>query len=230
VQFTDQSSGNINFWAWSFGDGGTSTLRSPVYTYTSLGLYTVTLIVSGRDGSDIEAKTDYITVVEGVQITLDPMAGGTLVYTRAEGGSTIVQVPPGAVTDTVTLRYVPILTVTNEPDSFHFAGFAFSLNVYRNGVAAPGYRFAQPVTITVNYADDDIAGLDEGTLTLHTWNGSAWVDAAESCTPVSTYQRNPLDNWLSVAICHLSELALFARPTTPAAGKVYMPVILKTGS
>ena len=32
VQFTDASTGNIATWAWTFGDGGTSTLQNPIHT------------------------------------------------------------------------------------------------------------------------------------------------------------------------------------------------------
>ncbi len=62
VTFTDLSSGLINTWAWDFGDGGSSTLQFPVYTYDTAGIYTVSLTVDGPGGSDVMVKTDYITV------------------------------------------------------------------------------------------------------------------------------------------------------------------------
>lgn len=62
VQFTDQSTGNPSSWAWDFGDGGTSSLQHPSYTYYAAGTYTVSLTVSGAGGSDTENKTNYITV------------------------------------------------------------------------------------------------------------------------------------------------------------------------
>lgn len=62
VQFTDQSTGNITSWHWDFGDGSTSTEQNPIHTYTSPGVYTVTLTVSGPGGSDTETKPNYITV------------------------------------------------------------------------------------------------------------------------------------------------------------------------
>ena len=51
VRFTDGSIGSPVAWAWSFGDGGTSTLQNPAHTYTSNGFYTVTLLASFADGS-----------------------------------------------------------------------------------------------------------------------------------------------------------------------------------
>lgn len=63
VQFTDQSSGVITAWLWDFGDGAPgSALQSPTHTYATAGVYNVSLTVSGPGGSDIEAKTGFITV------------------------------------------------------------------------------------------------------------------------------------------------------------------------
>ena len=62
VTFSDLSSGTFTSWLWDFGDGVTSTLQSPSHTYTSTGVYTVTLSVSGPGGSDQEIKVGYIFV------------------------------------------------------------------------------------------------------------------------------------------------------------------------
>jgi PKD repeat protein len=37
IQFTDQSTGHPNSWAWNFGDGSTSAAQNPVHTYTKAG-------------------------------------------------------------------------------------------------------------------------------------------------------------------------------------------------
>ncbi|MHA2282672.1 MAG: DNRLRE domain-containing protein [Promethearchaeota archaeon] len=70
VSFTDQSIGQITSWSWDFGDGGMSTLQNPSYTYTTAGTYTVSLTVTGPDGSDSETKVDYITVTDGAPVTV----------------------------------------------------------------------------------------------------------------------------------------------------------------
>ena len=62
VQFTDESTGNVTAWLWNFGDGTTSTEQNPIYTYTAVGNYTVSLAVTRAGASDTETKTDYITV------------------------------------------------------------------------------------------------------------------------------------------------------------------------
>ena len=62
VSFTDQSTGIITSWSWNFGDSGTSTVRHPAHTYNNGGSYTVSLTVSGPNGSDIKTRIDYISV------------------------------------------------------------------------------------------------------------------------------------------------------------------------
>lgn len=66
VLFTDQSTGTITSYLWNFGDGGTSTSANPSHTYPSGGTYTVSLAVTGPDGSDTKTKINYITVTEPV--------------------------------------------------------------------------------------------------------------------------------------------------------------------
>jgi PKD repeat protein len=66
VSFTNLSStisGTLTASAWTFGDGGTSSVFSPTYTYNTPGTYTVTLVQSYSAFADATAtKTNYITV------------------------------------------------------------------------------------------------------------------------------------------------------------------------
>jgi branched-chain amino acid transport system substrate-binding protein len=64
VQFTDQSTGDITDWEWDFDNDGTvdSTEQNPSYTYATAGEYTVSLAVTGPEGSDTATKDDYIEV------------------------------------------------------------------------------------------------------------------------------------------------------------------------
>jgi PKD repeat protein len=63
VVFTDTSSGLIDTWIWTFGDGGGSTASNPTYTYTSAGVYTVTLTVIGPTGSHGVVHPALVTVI-----------------------------------------------------------------------------------------------------------------------------------------------------------------------
>lgn len=84
VSFMDQSTGGISC-NWQFGDGGSSSVCSDTYTYTTDGTYTVSLFITDVNGcTDLATFTDYITVLpspsvdagadsticEGDQITL----------------------------------------------------------------------------------------------------------------------------------------------------------------
>ena len=51
VRFTDRSQGDPTGYLWTFGDGATSPEINPVHTYTSPGLYRVSLTVTSDGGS-----------------------------------------------------------------------------------------------------------------------------------------------------------------------------------
>ncbi len=65
VAFTDLSTNSPTSWSWTFAGGtpGSSTVQNPVVTYNTVGVYTVTLTAGNSGGSDVETKTNYITVV-----------------------------------------------------------------------------------------------------------------------------------------------------------------------
>ncbi len=60
VQFTSQATGSITSWLWDFGDGATSIDPNPSHAYTDARTYTVSLTVTGPDGSDTETKSRFI--------------------------------------------------------------------------------------------------------------------------------------------------------------------------
>lgn len=67
VKFTDLSKNNANekptTWKWKFGDGGTSTVQNPSYTYNTPGVYTVELEADNNIFPDVMVKTHYVRVV-----------------------------------------------------------------------------------------------------------------------------------------------------------------------
>ncbi len=149
-------------------------------------------------------------------------AGATLVYRDIRGNPTTIEFPPGAVTDTITATYMPAASAV-APAGWAFAGHAFDLNAYQDDLPLPVYTFGKPVTITLWYSDADVLAMDETSLTLDYLSGNVWVDAATTCSPASTYDRHPAENWLAVPICHLSRFALFG-PTR----QTYLPIVLRS--
>lgn len=61
VYFTDLSE-NATSWEWDFGDGNSSNVQNPVHTYTSGGVFTVSLTASNEGSSDKLTVENLITV------------------------------------------------------------------------------------------------------------------------------------------------------------------------
>jgi len=75
VAFTDLSTGGATGWQWSFGDGGTSTVRNPSHTYAAAGSFEVTLTASNGAGSNTKVRTGYVNASTGVPTqTFTPVA------------------------------------------------------------------------------------------------------------------------------------------------------------
>jgi PKD repeat protein len=68
VNFTDLSANNPTSWSWTFTGGtpSTSNERNPLVTYSTPGIYNVSLTATNSAGSNTNTKTDYITVTEYV--------------------------------------------------------------------------------------------------------------------------------------------------------------------
>jgi hypothetical protein len=62
VTFVDKSTGPVESYAWSFGDGGTSSEQSPQHTFTEPGTYEVELVVT--NATSTSSATTTITAEE----------------------------------------------------------------------------------------------------------------------------------------------------------------------
>jgi len=68
VDFSGKGTGSPTSWKWSFGDGNTSTEKTPVHTFNKSGLYSVTLTASNEKGSNTLTKTGFIAVSSTLNI------------------------------------------------------------------------------------------------------------------------------------------------------------------
>ncbi len=62
VYFSDLSTNAPTSWKWTFGDGASSTSRSPSHPYAKAGVYSVSLTATNQGGSSTKTKTNYVTV------------------------------------------------------------------------------------------------------------------------------------------------------------------------
>ncbi len=63
INFTNQSTAGLNY-TWDFGDGNSSNLTNPVYSYSDSGSYTVTLMIADSIGcSNFKQATQAIRIV-----------------------------------------------------------------------------------------------------------------------------------------------------------------------
>jgi PKD repeat protein len=78
VVFTAGASGGTSpyAYAWTFGDGGSSTLQNPSHTYTSAGTYTASLTV--RDAMTVSASG-------GLTVGVNPPLAATAIANRSAG-------------------------------------------------------------------------------------------------------------------------------------------------
>jgi serine protease len=68
ASFTDSSTdsgGSIGSWSWTFGDGGTSTAKSPSHTYAANGTYSVTETVKDSVSGKTSSATKSVSVSSG---------------------------------------------------------------------------------------------------------------------------------------------------------------------
>ncbi|MEO8588366.1 MAG: PKD domain-containing protein [Flavobacteriales bacterium] len=72
IAFTDQSTGNINTWDWTFGDGGTSSVNNPTHQFVDMGTFNVELFVTDIHGCT--ASVDQIVTITPVYDVVIPTA------------------------------------------------------------------------------------------------------------------------------------------------------------
>lgn len=64
VRFVNTSSGNPTALNWNLGDGTTSTEQNPTITYTTPGIYSITLTATNASGSNTLTRPQYIRVFD----------------------------------------------------------------------------------------------------------------------------------------------------------------------
>ncbi|MCX5991302.1 MAG: right-handed parallel beta-helix repeat-containing protein [Chloroflexi bacterium] len=224
IAFTSLCSGGKPplIYAWDFNNDGTvdSTDQNPTHSYASSGTYTVSLKVTDADGkTDTETKTNYITIIKAATQEDVTAQGGRVETTD---GQIATEFPAGCLGDTatVTIKQLPASSAATAPQGFRVGNTCFRVEVIGvDGVAMT--TFAEPITITVKYTDEDVtaAGDDPNNLVLAYWDEAAgeWVTLP---TTVDTTEMT-----LSTTTSHLSQWAILAKtPSESLAGWIWIVV------
>ncbi|MGD1004582.1 MAG: PKD domain-containing protein [Methanoregulaceae archaeon] len=141
VQFTDTSSNSPTSWAWSFGDGITSTLQNPSHTYTSAGTYTVVLTATNSIGSNTDTRNKFITASVAVMTTTVPATTYTITTTTpapmASETSAVTGLPTGSAAGGSS--WIPVVVVIIALIGISIASLIF-FKKQRRGLRRPGNR------------------------------------------------------------------------------------------
>ncbi len=150
VQFND-SSQNATSWSWDFGDGQISSAQDPINTYYSAGTYTVSLIASNANGSNISTKSNLISVDKTTQTLnwnnpADITYGTALSTTQLNAFSSV----PG------TFAYTPSAGTVLSAGS-HILHVAFTPNDTANypNASKDITINVKPVAPTINWSNPD---------------------------------------------------------------------------
>jgi subtilisin family serine protease len=133
VNFTDLSSNSPSTWDWTFGDGGNSTDQNPQHTYTTPGVYDVSLIVQEPNGQGDEHLKRYVWA------QADSLWFGDI---EADPGTTIIV--PVYLANTALVKNIMVTFSVANP----------------NNIALTGYNVTG--TRTASFHSSSIPGFDSG--------------------------------------------------------------------
>ena len=157
--------------------------------------------------------TPTATLVPDATATVAPNAPVTIIVTVEPGNAITIAVPAGAVTESITLAYTDLPNAPAAPPAgFQFGNKVFDLDALRNGTVLDDFGFQQPVVITLDYSDEDVAGLDEANLVIYYYDEDTSTWRTDG---INVIERDTVNNRIRFTITHLTVFGLFAPQVTP---------------
>jgi vibriolysin len=224
VTFTDASTNNPTSWAWTFNGGtpGSSSAQNPTVTYNTAGSYTVALTATNSFGSDVETKTNYITV--NVIVVDPPVADFTASATTINEGQSVTFTDTSTNTPTSWSWSFPggtpsSSTAQNPTITYDSAGtYSVTLTATNAGGSdaetKTDYITVNPVTSGIVFEKGNLSGVSNSwqTVTLtNTYTSPVVVcsnDLGSAGLPAVTRVRNAAGNSFQVMVQNPSGTAL----------------------
>jgi len=130
-------------------------------------------------------------------------------------GDTTIQIPAGAITDTIVITYTPAYGM---PPGGNVAGIGhvFDVTAVYSSTGQPAQiAFGHTYTVTVQYTDAEKGPAIENTLALYYWDGSQWVKESSSVV-------DNIANTVTATPDHFSLWAVLGETR-----RVYLPLIMR---
>ncbi len=217
VDFTDTSWNGPESWRWNFGDGNTSTQRSPDHVYEAAGTYDVTLIVSNAVGES-EVSLQQVTVAptpepvivcvaEGFRLNCDGSRSENVVRFRWRAADAAVITTAGRATTTFIFDRAGRYDITLV--GFNSAGERAEVTIRSPRVAAGVEPTVRSVAV-----DEGANGVVEltarvvGSPTRWSWTvPGAAIANGNTARPVLTFERNGVYEGTVIASNELGDSA-----------------------
>jgi len=159
---------------------------------------------------DLGQRTQELRIVSfDVEAEMDMDLGGVLI----DNSGTNLIVPPGTLEDNFKVKMSTPFSIGEEAELTEGERTFFAMRLIdAQGLENP--KFIEPMTLTIRYTDDEVAGLDEGMLEIY------YYDESDPENPVWVALGGTVDpdhNEITVEIQHFSKFSVGGK--TPEGGR-----------
>jgi PKD repeat protein len=223
VHFYNETTGYqpINY-LWRLGDGVSSNGYDVNHSYDDGSHYLVRLSAANTVMTDEVSL--WVNVADDME-TLGPNDSDKLQGDGISGGKAELDVPEGTM-DTVIDLFFTVFNqlpgLSSRGGQLSFMDLGATLEAYDNGVLQPDLMTDEPMTLLFEYEDILTEGADPGSVAVLYWNGSDWIDAADTCAAPGTADNDSDNQEISVPVCKVGHYAVFYLTVEHT---IYLPLV-----
>lgn len=192
---------------------GAVATATPTATATATSQFTPTPMPVDTTNTPTPSATPTLVAGGDASVVVQPNQRGQIDYVSSQGLQIKVIIPAAAVDQSTLFVFTELDTPRSSPPDLAFAGYAFALNAYQNGLLIENFVFQNPITIVVTYPAHIVTGVSEEQILLYAFAPSQnrW-----STDGITLLVRDAANRQLTVLAAHLTEFGLFAPSlTTP---------------